>query len=138
MYDVNGLPSMVISTRRLAWSGVTATPFDAANALAAQSNPAAKHVNAAIPQTIRGSRGLAIADCLIVLVPLVPCSQVSGFYAYTFPPAITCCVFSSKVTFMPVWMAATFIHKAMEWLQPASIGAFGVLRERTHSIQLRM
>ena len=29
---------------------------------------------------------------------------------------MTCWVFSSKVTFSPVWMAATFMHSAMEWL----------------------
>src|ERR1700733_8184391 len=59
-------------------------------------------------------------------------------YAYTLPPTITCCVLSSKVTFCPVWIAATFMQSAMEWLYPASIGALGVWRERTHSIQLRM
>src|SRR5580658_10380972 len=42
MYDVNGWPSMVISTRRFAASGVTSTPFDAASTLAVQSNPAAR------------------------------------------------------------------------------------------------
>src|ERR1035441_9237618 len=51
---------------------------------------------------------------------------------------MTCWVLSSKVTFSPVWMAATFMHRAMEWLYPASIEALGVFRERTHSIQLRM
>ncbi len=35
-------------------------------------------------------------------------------------------------------MAATFMHSAIEWLYPASIEAFGVFRDRTHSIQLRM
>ena len=37
-------------------------------------------------------------------------------YAYTLPPAITCCVLSSKVTFWPVWIAATFMHSATLWL----------------------
>src|ERR1035438_9716149 len=51
---------------------------------------------------------------------------------------MTCWVLSSKVTFWPVLIAATFMHRAMEWLYPASMEALGVFRDRTHSIQLRM
>src|SRR5579859_2358317 len=64
--------------------------------------------------------------------------EMPPHYAYGLPPTITSWVASSNVTFWPVWIAATFMQSAMEWLYPASIGALGVLRERTHSIQLRI
>src|SRR6185312_15204008 len=52
--------------------------------------------------------------------------------------AITSCVFSSKKTLYPVCTAALVMMFAIEWLYPASTGAFGVFRLRTHSIQLRI
>ncbi len=49
--------------------------------------------------------------------PNIEVGVLEGYvYAYTLPPAIICWVFSSKVTFWPVWIAATFMHSATEWL----------------------
>ena len=41
--------------------------------------------------------------------------QHKFIHAHTaLPPTMICWVLSSKVTFWPVWMAATFMHSAME------------------------
>ena len=42
-----------------------------------------------------------------------------------------------KVTFCPVWIAATVMHSATEWLYPASIEALGAARGETAEQLLR-
>src|SRR6266700_3101963 len=117
MYEVNGFPSTRTSTRRCASFGTTSTRDFSPCACRGAACCAPTHVRAR--PSDNSSEGLRM---------LFPLPQ----------PITTSRLASSNMTFRPLCIAATVMHKATEWLYPASLLALGCLRLRTHSIQFRM